>query len=520
MDVAVIGCGYVGLVTATCLASIGHRVRGVEKDQKKLARLLEGHCPIFEPGLEELVKRNAREQRLAFTTSLAEAMQGTDVAFIAVGTPPGETGEADLSHVLAAAEQLGRHIRRYTVVVNKSTVPVGSAEKVAEVLKGVAGAEFDVVSNPEFLKEGSAIDDFMRPDRVVVGCSSERARAVMSEPFAPFVRVEQPILFMDARSAELTKYAANAMLALRISFINEIANLAESVGADVDHVKTAIGADHRIGPAFLNPGPGFGGSCFPKDLQALLKVGREYGQPMMTLATTVEANRHQKQVLLRKVKAHFGVVAGVPAPLKDRRFALWGLAFKANTDDIRESMALELIDGLVNLGAEVVVHDFAAMEAVKAKIGDKVRYAATPLEACAGADALLIATEWPQYREADLEAALSLAKIGPPAKGAVPSLVNALGQSDASNAPAVAYALGKIGPAAKEAGPALEKLRQREISGRRARSLIFSAGLRIFCRDCGASLWRRYGHTYPLPRSGCDGPAARQRPASLILSRR
>jgi UDPglucose 6-dehydrogenase len=261
------------------------------------------------------------------------------------------------------------------------------------------------VSNPEFLREGSAIEDFLEPDRVVVGCRTDHAETVMKGLYQPFLDRSGGKWFrMDPPSAELTKYAANAMLALRISFINEIANLAEAVGADVDHVKTAIGADHRIGPAFLNPGPGFGGSCFPKDLQALLKVGREYGQPMMTLTATVEANRHQKQVLLRKLKTHFGVKAGVPAPLKDRRFALWGLAFKANTDDIRESMALELIEGLVNLGAEVVVHDFAAMDAVKARIGDKVRYAATPLEACEGADALLIATEWAEYKAADLEA--------------------------------------------------------------------------------------------------------------------
>ena len=291
------------------------------------------------------------------------------------------------------------------VVVDKSTVPVGTAARVHAEIARHTNRAFEVVSNPEFLREGSALGDFLEPDRVVIGCRTDHAETLMKALYQPFLDRSGGKWFrMDPPSAELTKYAANAMLALRISFINEIANLAEDVGADIDHVRAAIGADHRIGPAFLNPGPGFGGSCFPKDLQALLKAGREHGHPLLTLATTVEANRLQKHVLIRKVRAFFGVKGGTPAPLKGRRFALWGLAFKADTDDIRESMALELIDGLVNLGAEVVVHDFAAMEAVQARIGDRVRYAATPLEACEGADALLIATEWADYRTADLEA--------------------------------------------------------------------------------------------------------------------
>ena len=318
-------------------------------------------------------------------------MAEADAAFICVGTPQSEDGSADMKYVLAVAGQIGDAMAlrakdaKPLVVVDKSTVPVGTAARVHAEIAARTDRAFEVVSNPEFLREGSAIGDFLEPDRVVVGCRTDHAERVMKGLYQAFLDRSGGKWFrMDPPSAELTKYAANAMLALRISFINEIANLAEAVGADVDHVKTAIGADHRIGPAFLNPGPGFGGSCFPKDLQALLKVGREQGQPLMTLAATVEANRHQKQVLLRKVKAAFGVQPGVPAPLKGRRFALWGLAFKAETDDIRESMALELIDGLVNLGAEVVVHDFAAMDAVRARIGDKVRLREDPARGLRG----------------------------------------------------------------------------------------------------------------------------------------
>ena len=411
MQVLVIGSGYVGLVAAVCFAEAGHRILGVDVDAEKVAMLSRGESPIFEPGLDDLLAKHLGTGSLRFTTSLEEGIREADAAFICVGTPQSEDGSADMKYVLAVAGQLGDAMAQRSkdasplIVVDKSTVPVGTAARVHAEILTHTDRSFEVVSNPEFLREGSAIGDFLEPDRVVVGCRSDHAERVMKALYQPFLDRSNGKWFrMDPPSAELTKYAANAMLALRISFINEIANLAEAVGADVDYVKSAIGADHRIGPAFLNPGPGFGGSCFPKDLQALLKVGREYGHPMMTLATTVEANRHQKQVLLRKVKAHFAVAPGVPAPLRGRRFALWGLAFKAHTDDIRESMALELIEGLVNLGAEVVVHDFAAMDAVRAKIGDRVRYADSPLDACQGADALLIATEWPQYRAADLEA--------------------------------------------------------------------------------------------------------------------
>ena len=417
MQVLVIGSGYVGLVAAACFAEAGHHILGVDVDVAKVATLSRGESPIFEPGLEDLLKKHLTSGALRFSTNLKDGIADADAAFICVGTPQSEDGSADMQYVLAVAGQIGEAMilrsreAKPLIVVDKSTVPVGTAARVHAQIAARTDRAFEVVSNPEFLREGSAVGDFLEPDRVVVGCRTDHAETVMKGLYQPFLDRRGGKWFrMDPPSAELTKYAANAMLAMRISFINEIANLAESMGADIEHVKTAIGADHRIGPAFLNPGPGFGGSCFPKDLQALLKVGREQGQPLLTLAATVEANRHQKQVLLRKVKAHFGVKAGMPAPLKDLRFALWGLAFKADTDDIRESMALEMIEGLLNLGAEVVVHDYAAMDAVKAKLGDKVRYASTPLAACEGADALIIATEWAQYRNADLEAVAKVLK--------------------------------------------------------------------------------------------------------------
>ncbi|MCE1228433.1 MAG: UDP-glucose/GDP-mannose dehydrogenase family protein, partial [Firmicutes bacterium] len=354
---------------------------------------------------------------LRFSTDLKDGIGDADAAFICVGTPQSEDGSADLQYVLKVAEDLGKAMTLRPadaaplIVVDKSTVPVGTAARVHAVLQAHTNRAFEVVSNPEFLREGCAIDDFLFPDRVVVGCRTEFAEGVMKGLYQKKLdaaKARNPQggqwLRMDPPSAELTKYAANAMLALRISFINEIANLCERVGADVDYVKVGIGSDHRIGKYFLNPGPGFGGSCFPKDLQALLKVGRENTQPLMTLAATVEANRHQKQVLAQKVRRHFNCQAGTPAPLAGKRFALWGLAFKAHTDDIREAMALELIDNLTALGAALVAHDFAAMPAVKARIGDKIRYADDPLAACEGADALIIATEWPQYQAMDLKA--------------------------------------------------------------------------------------------------------------------
>jgi UDPglucose 6-dehydrogenase len=411
MHVLVIGSGYVGLVAAVGFAEAGHDVLGIDVDLAKLDKLRQGVSPIYEPGLDELLARHQASGRLAFSASLADGIRDADAAFICVGTPQSSDGSADLQYVLQVAGQIGQAMglrpaeAAPLVVVDKSTVPVGTAARVHAAIAARTDRPFEVVSNPEFLREGCAIDDFLKPDRVVVGCRSSHAEAVMKGLYGSFLAASGGLwLRMDPPSAEMTKYAANAMLALRISFINEIAGLCEKVGADVTMVRDGIGSDHRIGRHFLNPGPGFGGSCFPKDLQALLKVGRENGQPLRALEATVEANRHQKQVLALKVREHFRCRPGQAAPLAGRRFALWGLAFKAHTDDIREAMALELIDNLAALGAELVVHDFEAMPNVRARIGDKVRYADDPLSACEGADALLIATEWPQYAGADLTA--------------------------------------------------------------------------------------------------------------------
>ncbi|MGB8932428.1 MAG: UDP-glucose/GDP-mannose dehydrogenase family protein [Anaeromyxobacteraceae bacterium] len=397
MKLAVIGTGYVGLVTGTCFAEAGQRVTCVDLDPKKIERLRGGGIPIYEPGLEELVRRNARERRLDFTTSTAEAMVGTDVAFIAVGTPPGEHGDADLSYVLTAAEQLARAIEpgRYVVVVNKSTVPVGSAEQVAEAIrKANPGALFDVVSNPEFLKEGAAIDDFMRPDRVVVGCASDRARAVMAELYAPFVRAEQPVLFMDLRSAELTKYAANAMLATRISFMNEVAALCDKLGADVDAVRRGVGSDQRIGHPFLFPGIGFGGSCFPKDVRALMTTARHLGLDFDLLRAVERVNERQKRSLVEKAMKRFGSLSG-------KTFGVWGLAFKPKTDDMREAPALAVIEGLVGNGATVRAFDPVAREVADGIFKGRVELVETPYEAAAGADALFLVTEWSEFRQPD-----------------------------------------------------------------------------------------------------------------------
>jgi UDPglucose 6-dehydrogenase len=396
VKIAVIGTGYVGLVTGTCLAETGHRVTCVDIDERKIATLSAGGIPIYEPGLEELVKRNVRDGRLDFTTSTADAVRDVDVAFIAVGTPPGETGEADLSYVLAAAEQIGRDIGRYTVIVNKSTVPVGSAEKVAEVVGRVAKMPFDVVSNPEFLKEGAAIDDFMRPDRIVVGVSSERARAVIAELYAPFVRTEQPILFMDPRSSELTKYAANSMLATRISFMNDIAGLCERMGADVDHVRRGMGSDKRIGYPFLFPGAGFGGSCFPKDVRALMTMARGVGLDFDLLRSVERVNERQKRTLVDKALRHFGSLQGLTV-------AVWGLAFKPKTDDMREAPAITVIEGLIGNGAKVRAHDPVATEVATKIFGGRVEFAPDPYAAAAGADALFLVTEWNEFRQPDFE---------------------------------------------------------------------------------------------------------------------
>ncbi len=396
MKIAVIGTGYVGLVTGTCLAESGNRVTCVDVDERKISVLRGGGVPIYEPGLEELVRRNVRERRLEFTTSLADSMRGTDVAFIAVGTPPGETGEADLTHVLEAAKEIGRCIDRYVVVVNKSTVPVGSADRVAEVVRSVTSAPFDVVSNPEFLKEGSAIDDFMRPDRIVVGVGSERARAVMVELYAPFLRTEQRILFMDPRSAELTKYAANAMLATRISFMNDMSALCERLGADVDQVRRGMGSDRRIGLPFLFPGVGVGGSCFPQDVRAVMTMARQVGLDFDILRSVERVNERQKRLLVEKAMRHFGSLAG-------KTFGVWGLAFKPKTDDMREAPSISIIEGLVGNGARVRAHDPVAAEVAQALFHGRIEIVDEPYAAADGADALFLVTEWTEFRQPDFE---------------------------------------------------------------------------------------------------------------------
>ncbi len=394
MKIVVVGTGYVGLVTGTCFAETGHEVTCLDIDTRKIEALHAGRIPIYEPGLEELVRRNVKERRLAFTTSYPEAMKGAEIAFIAVGTPPGETGEADLSYVLGAAEQLGRAMTGYAVVVNKSTVPVGSAEKVAEAIRKVTSHPFDVVSNPEFLKEGAAIEDFMRPDRVVVGVASERARAVMAELYAPFVRAEQPVLFMDLRSAELSKYAANAMLATRISFMNEMASLCERLGADVDQVRRGLGSDRRIGHSFLFPGVGFGGSCFPKDVRAVMTMARFVGLDFDLLRSVERVNERQKRWVVEKATKHFGSLHG-------RTFAVWGLAFKPKTDDMREAPSLTVVEGLVGGGARVKAHDPVAAEVAARLFGARIELSQEPYGAAEGADALCLVTEWNEFRQPD-----------------------------------------------------------------------------------------------------------------------
>lgn len=394
MKVTVIGTGYVGLVVGACLAETGNDVICADLDQQKIDGLKRNQLPIYEPGLEEYVERNQAAGRLRFTTETAAAIADAEVIFIAVGTPPDEDGSADLKHVLAVADQIGRHAAREVVVVTKSTVPVGTAEKVASAIRPHAKVAFHMCSNPEFLKEGAAVDDFMKPDRVVIGVDSDLARERMGELYAPFVRTGKPIIFMDIPSAEMTKYAANAMLATRISFMNEIANLCERVGADVDLVRKGIGSDSRIGPAFLFPGPGYGGSCFPKDVKALVRTSEEQGAPMGVLRAVEEANERQKHRLFAKVQDALG-------DLKGKRIALWGLAFKANTDDMRESPALVLIEELLAAGATVVAHDPAAMHETARRIGNTIEYAKSNHEAAAGADALVIVTDWNEYRFPD-----------------------------------------------------------------------------------------------------------------------
>ncbi len=403
MNIAVVGTGYVGLVTGTCFAETGNHVICVDIDANKVQMMKDGKVPIYEPHLDVLFERNIRQGRLSFTTDLASAIKDAQIIFLALPTPPGEDGSADLKYVLGVADDLGKIITDYKVIVDKSTVPVGTAEKVRDAVAKHAKVPFDVVSNPEFLREGFAVDDFLKPDRVVVGTESARARKVMEDLYKPFVRQGNPIIFMDERSAELTKYAANAFLATKITFMNEIANFCERVGADVDKVRIGIGTDSRIGKRFLFPGIGYGGSCFPKDVQALAKSGNDAGYEFQIIKAVMEVNEDQKTSIIPKIKKHFGDLTG-------KHFALWGLAFKPDTDDIREAPALYVIDELVAAGATVTAFDPEAMANVKKLKGDKMSFAKDEYEALKGADALIIATEWSLFRTPDFKRVAELLK--------------------------------------------------------------------------------------------------------------
>lgn len=397
MKIAVVGSGYVGLVTGTCFAETGNTVTCIDIDQKKVDMLKNGKIPIYEPGLDLLFDRNTKQERLKFTTNLEKGIEGAQVIFLALPTPPGEDGSADLKYILTVANDLGSILKEYAVIVDKSTVPVGTAEKVVAAIAKNATVDFDVVSNPEFLREGVAVEDFMKPDRVVIGTQSERAIEIMEQLYEPLVRQGNPVIFMDEKSAELTKYAANSFLATKITFMNEIANLCELLGADVDMVRKGIGTDSRIGKRFLFSGIGYGGSCFPKDVQALAKSAKDANYDFGILNAVMNINETQKTKLVPKIKAYFG------GSLKGKTIAMWGLAFKPNTDDIREAPALVNIDELVKEGAKVQAFDPEAMENVKGVIGDKIAYAENQYDALEGADALLIVTEWPVFRAPDFD---------------------------------------------------------------------------------------------------------------------
>ena len=397
MKIAVVGTGYVGLVSGTCFAETGNHVTCIDIDEKKVKKLASGTITIYEPGLEKIFIRNLNEKRLDFTTNLAEGIKDAQIIFLALPTPPGEDGSADLKYVLGVARELGKLLTDYKVIVDKSTVPVGTAEKVRNAIAEHYKGEFDVVSNPEFLREGVAVDDFMKPDRVVIGTTSERARKIMGELYAPYVRQGNPVIYMDEKSAELTKYAANSFLATKISFMNEIAQLCEKLGADVDMVRRGIGSDERIGKRFLFPGIGYGGSCFPKDVQALIKSSEQVQYDFKILKAVETVNENQKLHLLPKIKHYFN------NQLKDKHFAIWGLAFKPNTDYIREAPALYIIKALLAEGATVTAFDPEAMNNVKQQIGNVIEYANDQYGTLNNADALIIATEWNEFRTPDFE---------------------------------------------------------------------------------------------------------------------
>jgi UDPglucose 6-dehydrogenase len=405
MKIAVVGSGYVGLVLGACLAENGNTVICVDKDQSKVAMLKAGRMPIYEPGLEELVRRNDHEERLTFTTDLPSAVRASDFVFIAVGTPQGEDGSADLQHVLSVARDIGRSMTKYTVVVDKSTVPVGTAKRVRNTIAAETTQPFSVVSNPEFLKQGAAIEDFMKPDRVVIGVEEkdDRAAMLMKELYGPFTRTGAPILTMSTESAELSKYAANSILATRISFMNEIANMCELLGADVDQVRKAIGSDRRIGTSFLFPGVGYGGSCFPKDTQALLRSAADQGYDFKILRAVEDVNRRQKERLVEKMEAHFKNLAG-------KTIALWGLSFKPRTDDMREAPAIPIIEGLLARGAKVKAYDPAAATVAARIFGGRITLCDKSYDALSGADALAVVTEWNEFREPDFEKMRTLLK--------------------------------------------------------------------------------------------------------------
>jgi len=430
MNISIVGTGYVGLVSGACFAELGATVWCIDTNTEKIDRLNQGIIPIYEPGLEDLVRRNVKAGRLFFSTDLTESLNNVEMLFIAVGTPPGEDGSADLSHVLAVAKKIGETLEKYLLVVTKSTVPVGSSKLVRntiekELQKRGVNIGFDVASNPEFLKEGAAIDDFMKPDRVVVGVESERAKEVMTRLYAPMLLSNFRVIFMDIPSAEMTKYAANAMLATRISFINEIANLCEKVGADVSMVRKGIGTDSRIGSKFLYPGPGFGGSCFPKDVKALIRTGKDHDSPLTLLESVEAINERQKQVLFRKFSDHF------KADVKGRRAAIWGLSYKPGTDDMREAPSLTLIRQLLEAGCSVKAYDPAAMDEARHRLGESIEYATDIYDALTGADVLFHITEWKEYRMPDWQKIRTLMRT--------PLLIDGRGVFDKNDLEGITY---------------------------------------------------------------------------------
>jgi len=397
LNITIIGTGYVGLVTGTCLSELGNSVLCVDIDREKIDKMKKGIVPIYEPNLEEIFTRNIQTKRLNFTNNLKKGLDKSEIIFLALPTPPGENGSADISHILDVSEQIGEFIQDYKVIVNKSTVPVGTANKVREIISSKTDVEFDVVSNPEFLREGFAVDDFMNPSRIVVGSSSQKAKKLISHIYEPFSKIGVPIIYMDEKSSELTKYAANSFLATKITFINEIANFCEKIGADIDKIRLGIGLDNRIGQKFLFPGIGYGGSCFPKDVKALIKSGKELGYDFEILKSTEKVNEKQKTVLIPEIEKYFG------GNLDGRKIAIWGLAFKANTDDIRESPSINNINILLKKNAKIVVFDSVAENNAKNLLGNKVNYAKDMYSALEGADALLICTDWPEFKNPNFE---------------------------------------------------------------------------------------------------------------------